>query len=231
MDRDLKTLDVIKKDELNTLKAKTVCVVGAGGLGGYVIEMLARLGIGRIRVADGDVFETSNLNRQLLCAERNLGKSKAKEALLRVKNVNSNVKCEMLDEPITQKNVMDVFTGADIVIDCVDNLKSRYIMQEACQQLNIPLVHGAVGAWQGQVSTVFPDDKSISKIYGKEFIEELEPVGTASFLPATIASYQVSECVKVLLGKGELLRGKVLYIDILNNQSYIVDLDKDSEDE
>lgn len=229
MDRDKRTLDAISKMELSVLKTKTVCVVGVGGLGGYAVEMLARLGIGTIRIADGDIFETSNLNRQLFSTEHNIGQSKVKEVCIRINAVNSSVKCEIVDEPVTSNNIEDVLAGIDIVLDCVDNLRTRYIMQDACESLNISMIHGAVGAWQGQVSTIYPGDRTISKIYGSEYKEEIAPIGTASFLPATIASYQVSECVKVLLNRGEILRSKVLYIDILNNQNYIVDLNEEME--
>lgn len=230
MDRDIKTLDTINKEQLETLKAKSVCIVGVGGLGGYAVEMFTRLGIGTIRIVDGDVFEVSNLNRQLFSTENNMGKSKVKETCLMMGSINSNVKCEIIDDTITSDNVMDAFKGVDITVDCVDNIKTRYIMQDACKELNIPMIHGAVGAWQGQVSTIFPGDETINKIYGDEYKKEILPIGTASFLPAVIASYQVSECVKVLLGKGEILQNKVLYIDILNNQNYIVDLNENPED-
>jgi len=224
MDRDVKTLDVMTKEELGVLKTKSVCVVGAGGLGGYVIEMLARLNINTIRTVDCDTFEISNLNRQLFSNEQNLGKKKVDEALLTVKIINSNVKFEGINKELSAENARDILKGVDIVVDCVDNLKARYAMQDACEELDMPLIHGAVGAWQGQVSTVFPGDKTISKIYGKEYIEEINAIGTASFLPAAIAAYQVSECIKVLLGKGEALRKKVLYLDLLNNQNYLVNL-------
>lgn len=231
MDRDKKTLDVISGEQLENLKNRCVCVVGAGGLGGYAIEMLSRLGIGAIRIVDGDTFVESNLNRQLFSTEQNMGQSKVNETRLRVSQINSNVKCEIINKNVSEDNAVNLLQGADIVIDCVDNIKARYIMQNTCKSLNIPLIHGAVGAWQGQITTIFPYDMSINKIYGDEYIEEIETAGTASFLPATVASYQVSECVKVLLNKGEILRGKVLYIDILNNQNYIVDLNENMVDE
>jgi len=230
MDRDLRTLDIMTEKELQILKTKSVCVVGAGGLGGYVIEMLARIGMGTIRVVDKDIFDESNLNRQMLSTEQNLGVKKITEAKERISIINSNIKFEGIGEELTEENAVDILKDVDIVVDCVDNLRARYAMEYACEKLNIVLVHGAVGAWQGQVSTVFPQDKSISKIYGDNYSDEIEPIGTAAFLPATIASYQVSECVKVLLDKGEVLRRKVLYIDILNNQNYIVDLDEKPED-
>jgi molybdopterin/thiamine biosynthesis adenylyltransferase len=229
MNRDIRTLDVISTEELEILKTKSVCVAGAGGLGGYAIEMLARLGVGRIRVVDGDRFEMSNLNRQLFSNEKNLGCCKSDEACQSIMTVNSDVKCESVCGQISAENAMDILEGMDVVIDCVDNLKARYIMQDACRQQNVPLIHGAVGAWQGQVSTIFPHDMSISKIYGDNYNGEIESAGTASFLPATVASYQVAECVKVILGKGEILRNKILSIDILNNQNYIVDLNENEE--
>ncbi len=230
MNRDSRTLDAISQEELEILKTKSVCVVGAGGLGGYAIEMLARIGVGNIKVVDNDVFDETDLNRQLLATEHNLGVKKVIESKERVSIINSKVKLDVIDEKLAEGNAIEILKHVDIVVDCVDNLRTRYVLQSACKELDIPMIHGAVGAWQGQVSTVFPGDRTISRIYGNEYTQEIAPIGTASFLPGTVASYQVAECVKVILDKGEVLQNKVMYIDLLNNQSFMVDLDSESED-
>jgi len=224
LDRDSRSLATVTKEELGEIRAKTVGVVGAGGLGGYVIEMLARLGVGTLRIIDGDVFEASNLNRQLLATEANLGQRKVDEAALRVAAINALVQTEIYPERFDEGSADRFLPGLDVAVDCLDSVGDRLLLEQRCKALHIPLVHGAVGAWSGQVITVLPGDDTLCHLYGGH--EALEPVGAASFIPATVASYQVAECVKLLIGRGDLLRQRMLYFDLLNNNNFIVDLEE-----
>ena len=221
-ERNMKMLSI---DENQRLKSFNVCVVGCGGLGGYVIEMLSRLGIGRITAVDGDVFDETNLNRQLLSDESSIGISKAAKAKERVEKINSNVIVNPISSMLRGENARSIISGHDIAIDALDSIEARLELQKACSDENIPLVHGAIAGWYGQVSTIMPGDNTLDFIYGQNRGNGLEKtLGNPSFTPANVASYQVCEALKVLLSRGEVLRGKILFIDMLTNEHDIVEL-------
>ncbi|VDN46616.1 Molybdopterin biosynthesis protein MoeB [Petrocella atlantisensis] len=223
MDRYTKNRNMLSQDECDVLKNKSVCVIGCGGLGGYVIEMLGRIGVGKITAVDGDVFDVSNLNRQLLSTEVHIGLGKAVTAKERMEKVNSDVELTPVTAYLTQENALDIVRGHDLVIDALDSIETRFLLQKAASELGIPMIYGAIAGWYGQVSTIMPGDDFLSKIYrnhkGKGHEAEL---GNPSFSPALVASLQVSEAVKVLIGRGELLKGKLLLIDLFNNDFEVV---------
>jgi molybdopterin-synthase adenylyltransferase len=200
-------------------------VVGCGGLGGYVVEMLGRLGIGHITAVDGDVFEESNFNRQILSDETSIGISKANKAVERMSIVNSNIVVKSVFKRLTLDNGREIISGHDVVIDALDNIESRLNLQQLCEEEQIPLIHGAIAGWYGQVTTILPGDKTLNLIYknatSNKGIEK--DLGNPSFTPAHIASIQVSECLKLLLGKEQLLRNKVLFINMLDLEYDVVD--------
>ena len=212
------------------LLESTVAVVGSGGLGGWIIEILARTGIGKLIVIDGDTFEETNLNRQLLLTEKQLGYPKVEAAKERIKDINSAVEVEThyLEIDLYHNPVEAIIKGADVVVDALDGLEIRLILQEAAEKLNIPCVHGAAGGTSVQVTTIFPGDKSLEKIYGpagdlvNQGIEET--LGTPSPVPALCASWQAQEVTKYLTGKGELLRNKLLFMDASFLEIEIIDL-------
>ena len=206
-------------DENERLKGFKVCVVGCGGLGGYVIEHLGRIGICKITAVDGDVFEETNLNRQLLSDESVLGQSKAKAAEARMKKVNSDVEITAIDKYLTGENCKEIFAGHDIIIDALDNIPARIIIEQAAQELGIPLVHGAIAGWYGQVCVVMPGMPVFDKIYPEGAGKGVEnTLGNLPFTAAAVASVQASEAVKVLLGKGEPLSSRLLSIDLISNE-------------
>lgn len=215
---------IVTYEEQMLMKQKKVCVIGCGGLGGYIIEMLSRFGIGTMTVVDGDVFDATNLNRQLLSTLNTLGKSKAFTAAERVENIDSSLTVQVVATVLDRENASDILKGHDVVVDALDSNSARLILLDACKELNIPLVHGAIGGWFGQVSTVFPEDEFIrSRVRGMANKGIEKQIGNPSFTPACIASIQVAEVVKVLLGRGELLREKIMFIDLLNNEIEILD--------
>ncbi len=215
-DRYLKNRSMISEEEQRVLENSKVCVIGCGGLGGYVVELLARLGIGYITVVDGDSFDQTNLNRQLISLESNLGEQKASEAKNRIALVNSEVTVNAITKFITEENALEIVKEHDLVIDALDNIKTRKMIQKFVKKLKIPLIHGAIAGWYGQVCTILPGDDSLNYLYkGDRSHGEEKRLGNPSYTPALIASIQVSEATKVLLGKGELIRKEVLYIDLL----------------
>ncbi len=225
MERYKRNIKALSLEENIILNNSKVCVVGCGGLGGYIIEMLGRLGVGAITAIDGDVFEESNLNRQILMYEASLGKNKALAAKERMSSINSKIIVKPVREFVTEANAEQLLCEHNVVVDALDNIPSRFILQNVCDNLGIPLVHGAIAGWYGQVSTIYPGERTLSKIYADNFSQGLEKeLGTPSFTPALISSIEVSETVKILIGKENLLRNKLLFIDLLNNEYDIIDL-------
>lgn len=215
----------ISKEENESLRHKTVAVVGCGGLGGYIIEMLGRLGIGKIIAIDKDVFEDTNLNRQILSYMENLGRPKALEAWERMKLVNPDVEILPVINKIDESNAKTILQRAEVVVDALDNISGRLVLQNACEELGVPLVHGAIAGWYGQITTIFPGDRTLDKIYsGLKGSEIKNPLGNPSFTPALTASIEVSEVLKLLIGRGELLRNKMIFLNLLDNNFEIIEL-------
>ena len=224
-DRYNRNIAALSIDECKALAERHVTVVGCGGLGGLVIEALARIGVGHLRVIDGDVFEESNLNRQLLCTEENLGTPKAEAAAKRVGVVNSSVHVEPCVTFLTEGNAAELLAGADCVVDCLDNLEARFWMAHACQQLGTPLVYGAIAGWFGQVCTVYPGDPSFVSIYGDTKGEsQHKKLGNLPFTAYSISAVQAAEAVKVLLDRPGQIRNRLLMIDLLDGSVDDVEL-------
>ena len=214
---------IITKKVQDKLKSKSVCVIGCGGLGGYVIEMLSRFGVGQLTLVDGDVFNESNLNRQLLCLMQTLKKSKAFTAAERVEAINPDIQVNVIATYVDEDNILNILNGHDVVVDALDSNVARLIVLEACRALGLPCVHGAIAGWYGQVSTVFPEDTFVRTNLSQAKSKGIElELGNPSFTPACIASYQVAETIKVLLNKGTLYREQILYIDLLDNEVEII---------
>jgi molybdopterin/thiamine biosynthesis adenylyltransferase len=195
-----------------------VAVIGCGGLGGYIIEELARLGVGTIKAIDPDVFEEHNLNRQILCKVSDIGKPKAKVAGTRVKAINPAIKVISIIKPFSQENGVALLKEMDIAVDALDSVQTRIELAECCTALNIPLVHGTIGGWYGQITTQLPGDGTVQMIYrnckDSKGVERM--LGNPSFTPAVIASLEVAEVCKLVTGQGTLLRKKMLFINMLD---------------
>ena len=220
-----RNMQALSAEECAALAEKWIAVVGCGGLGGLVIEALARIGVGHLRVIDGDVFEESNLNRQLLCTEATLGREKALVAAERVNSINSEVQVEPTVAFLVEDNASDLLGGVDCVVDCLDNMEARFWMAHVCQNLGIPVVYGAIAGWFGQVCTVHPGDVSFVSIYGEPFGEsQHKKLGNLPFTAYSIASLQASEAIKVVLGKPGQIRNRLLMVDLLDGSVDDVEL-------
>ena len=209
------------------LRQSQVAIVGVGGLGGSVLELLGRLGIGKIVSIDGDSFVDSNLNRQVLSQMKNLGKLKVKAARRRVKDINPAIETKVYSEMAKRENLPKLIQGSQAVVDGLDNIQTRFVVESACRKMQIPFVHGAVVGFAGQVMTVFPGDKGLESIYGARVFSGLgveTELGNPSMTPTLIATWQASEVVKILLEWGNTLRNKVLVIDLREQFMEIVDL-------
>ena len=214
---------IFSRNQQDEVGEKSVAVVGCGGLGGYAIEMLVRAGVGHLRVCDGDVFAETNLNRQLLCTEDMLGKSKAEAAAERIRAVNSEAEAEAFCCKLTEENAEEILAGCHVVIDALDSVGAKLMLQRVCKRQNIPMVHGAIGGWFGQVTTILPGNDTLSLIYGED-TEVSQELGNPAFTPAMVASVQVSEAIKVMLGMDGLLMRKMLFVDLLSNDFQVVEV-------
>jgi molybdopterin-synthase adenylyltransferase len=192
-----------------------VMIVGLGGLGGYVLEQLARCGLGKVIAVDPDRFEVTNLNRQLLADHSSIGLPKVETARKRVAAVNPGVEYighEMKIEDLPEA----AYDGVALIFDCLDQVLSRLHLEQAGTRLNIPIMHGAVGGWYGQVALVAPASGILTALYGaKEAGIEIN-LGNPTFTPAVVASLMVSEGIKVLLGK-PVRQGGVFFADLLTD--------------
>jgi molybdopterin/thiamine biosynthesis adenylyltransferase len=216
---------ILSAQEQERLFHSTVLIVGSGGLGGYILEMLVRIGIGHITLVDGDVFEESNLNRQLLATAQNLGTPKVNAGRERAQTIDPRIRVKTLQVKVTADNAFDLVSGHDIVFDALDSIGDRRILLEACQRNKIPMVHGAIAGWMGQVSFIAPGDDTLSQIYPKDAKKGYETLtGNPSFTPALVAGLQVAEGIKYLTGKGDLVRNALLSIDLLTHTYQVISL-------
>ena len=210
-----RNIPALTEAECHILQTKGVLVVGCGGLGGHIIDQLARIGVGFLRVVDGDVFEESNLNRQLLSRVPLLGLSKAKAAADHVRAVNPGVSVEGLECYMTAENAAALLSGCDIVLDALDNIPSRRTLAAACAEAGIPYVYGAIQGWIAQAAVSMPGDSLIEKLFPKEV--EIRDKSVLSFTPALCAAMQSALCVKLLVGR-PVETGIIQYFDLLNQE-------------
>lgn len=214
--RYLRSLGTVGCDGQIKLLRSAVAVVGLGGLGGNVVEGLARMGVGRLVVVDGDVFLDHNLNRQILSSEDDLGLLKAEVTRDKVAQINAAVEVVVHPEEATRENLPRLLDGAEVVVDALDRLPTRLMLQEVAQKLGIPMVHGAIAGYVGQVMTIFPEDEGLRALYGQGAVPqqgmEVE-LGCPAATPMMVAAWQVQEVMKILLGQGQLLRNKMLFMD------------------
>ncbi|ASJ01575.1 ThiF family adenylyltransferase [Thermococcus gorgonarius] len=213
------------------LKKSTVAVAGTGGLGSPVAFYLAAAGVGRIILIDSEKPELSNLNRQILHWEEDLGKNpKPLSAAWKLRRFNSSIEIVPVVTKVTEENVDEILKDANIIVDCLDSFKTRFILDDYSQRTGKPLVHGAVERTYGQVTTIVPGKTmSLREIFGnvREKKGKFPIIGaTAAF----IGSIQVMEVLKLITGVGEPLLNRLLIVDLAYNTFEIVNL-KDSSKE
>ena len=223
--RNMKTFS--PKDQ-SILLSSRASIVGLGGLGGAVTEILARIGIGTLTLIEADTFEESNLNRQFLSTHRLLDTSKTKAAIKRVREINPTITVEVHDELLDNKNATSLIENSDVIIDCLDNIQTRFSLESASKTVRSPLVSAAVAGVYGHVITIFPEDKGLMLIYGDSDILPQKGVETSlGCLPHAVtllAALETSEVVKIILKKGSVLRNKLGVVDLMDNIFEVLDL-------
>jgi molybdopterin/thiamine biosynthesis adenylyltransferase len=204
--RYLRNRETISAQEQLKLAKSRVAVVGAGGLGGQVLLLLARIGIGQLVVIDDDVFDETNLNRQALCSTDSIGKSKSEEAVSVLASINAGVEVTSYRVKIDISNAQEILTDSDVVVDALDNV--------------IPLVHAAVAGLEGQIMTIFPQDDGLGNLYGREGEDKLtgenpeSVLGVPALIPTVVATFQAMEVLKILLKRGKTFRNMMVYLDL-----------------
>ncbi len=188
------------ENQLKLVKSN-VAIVGCGGLGGYVVEGLARLGVGELLVIDPDVFEEHNLNRQLLATFKNLGKPKVEAAKERIEEINPVVRVTIVKGYFGKENGVKLLENSQVVVDALDSIPVRLELAEVCKELKVPLVHGAIAGWYGQIAVQCPENNILQKLYGSagEKMGIETKLGNPAFTPAVVAGLQVAEVCKIIL--------------------------------
>ena len=214
------------------LKRSSVLIVGAGGLGSPVALYLAAAGIGHIGIVDFDVVDESNLQRQVLHGTKDVGRPKLESARARIADVNPNVEVTTYEERLTAQNALRILSGYDIVIDGTDNFATRYLTNDACVLLGIPNVYGSIFRFEGQASVFATENGPCYRCLFRDppppgLVPSCAEGGVLGVLPGTIGTIQATEAIKILLGIGEPLIGRLLLYDALALRFRTVNIRKD----
>jgi molybdopterin/thiamine biosynthesis adenylyltransferase len=204
------------------LKMSGVLVIGAGGLGCPVLQYLAAAGIGRIAIADDQIVDETNLQRQILYGSQDLGKLKSIIAKGRLDNLNSLIETNVVNLRIQPSNALRILQDFDIIVDATDNLRSRYIINDACVILRKPMVHGAVFRFEGQVSVFnYKNGPTYRCFNPQDPVSELikvpsDSVGLPGVLAGITGTLMANEVLKIVTGTGEILSGRMLIFNIMD---------------
>ena len=197
------------------LRKARVFIAGAGGLGSPIATYLTAAGVGMIRIVDQDRVELNNLNRQVLHWTKDIGKRKVDSATQKLRKLNQEVKIEAIGEMITEANISQLVAGFDLIVDAVDNLPTRYILNKVALEKGVPFFHGAVYGFEGRAMTVIPGETACLRcVYRGVIPEEKFPV--IGVTPAVIGCIQATEVIKYIVGIGQLLTNRLLVYDGLN---------------
>ncbi|MBR5251657.1 MAG: HesA/MoeB/ThiF family protein [Oscillospiraceae bacterium] len=213
----LPQVDVAGQEKIRDSK---VLIVGAGGLGCPVAMQLACAGVGTIGIIDFDVVDLSNLQRQLAYTEQDVGKSKVRTVKNRLMQMNSNICVNAIEDKLDANNAPQIFEKYDIIVDACDNFDTRYLISDTCVKLGKPLVYGAIYEFYGQVVVLGQDGPCLRCINAEppkpgEIVEACD-VGVFGAIPGVVGSMQACEVLKLITGCGETLKGRMVFVDLLN---------------
>ncbi|HLZ38334.1 MAG TPA: adenylyltransferase/sulfurtransferase MoeZ [Mycobacteriales bacterium] len=221
-------------DGQKRLKNARVLAIGAGGLGSPVLMYLAAAGVGTIGVVDFDVVDESNLQRQIIHGQDDIGRSKAQSARDRIKEINPYVEVRLHEERLDSSNALEIFAGYDLVVDGADNFATRYLVNDACVLLGKPYVWGSIFRFDGQASVFWAERGPCYRCLYPEppppgMVPSCAEGGVLGVLCASIGSIQATEAIKLLTGTGDPLVGRLLVYDALEMTYRSVTVRKDSE--
>ncbi len=208
------------------LLSANIAIVGLGGLGSVVSTYLTLAGLGHLKLFDFDVVEISNLNRQLLYTEDDIGRPKVDVALEKLNRLNPDVTTTGIKTVISTTNVINLLEGVDGVVDCLDNFKTRYIINEAIVKLGIPLFHAACFGFEGRVTTILPGKTACLRCIYPGTIMDSNPTPIVGATCGVIGSLQAMEVIKYIAKIGELLAGKLLLFDGESSVYKLIDVER-----
>jgi molybdopterin/thiamine biosynthesis adenylyltransferase len=195
------------------IKSATIVVAGSGGLGSPSSIYLAAAGVGHLIIVDKDVFELSNLNRQILGWQKDIGRKKAEAAAEKLQALNPDIQITPRVMEISQDNVVELLEKADLVVDAMDNWATRFLLNKTCVDLNIPFIHAGVFGLYGQIMTIIPHKGPCLRCLLPETPKDIGKFPVLGATPGLFAMLQVMEALKILIGIGEPLTGKMLLFD------------------
>lgn len=220
-ERYIRNLGPLTEEECLLLRQRRVFLAGCGGLGGYLLEHLLRAGVGAITVCDGDTIVPSNLNRQLLADMESLGRPKTEAACARAALVNPEAAVEARPVFLTADNALGLIAGHDLALDALDSPAARRILASACRQAGIPLVHGAIRGWYAQAAVILPDSGMMEQLYPAD-APAAPDQGSLSPTVGLCAAIQAGEAVKLLCGRPSPLAGRLLWVDLVEQEYQVV---------
>lgn len=231
--RHISLSEVGEAGQQKLLNAK-VLVIGAGGLGCPVLQYLAAAGVGTIGIVDGDTVDESNLQRQVLFSTKDVGLPKAEVAKERLIMLNPGVFIQCFQTYLTADNALEIIQDHDLIIDGTDNFATRYLVNDVCVKLNKPFVYGAIHKFEGQVSVfnwkdgptyrcLFPEPPTADQI------PNCAEAGVLGVLPGVIGTLQATEAMKVILGIGEPLSGKLKMVNLLTNSEQVISFSRNEQ--
>src|SRR5688572_15124489 len=216
------------------LKAARVLIIGAGGLGSPVALYLAAAGVGTLGLVDFDVVDVTNLQRQIVHGTKDVGRAKLASARDRIEDVNPHVRVETFETRLTSSNALKILRDFDVVIDGTDNFPTRYLTNDACVLLGKPNVYGSIFRFEGQASVFATADGPCYRCLFREppppgLVPSCAEGGVLGVLPGLIGTIQATEAIKLILGIGESLVGRLLLVDALALRFRTVRLNKDPQ--
>ena len=228
-------LDDVGPEGQKSLLDAEVLVLGAGGLGAPVIQYLAAAGVGTLGIADDDEVELSNLQRQVIHGDDDVGRKKVESAADFVADLNPDVDVEKHEIRVTPDNIEELISGYDFVVDGTDNFETRYLVNDACTLAGIPFSHGSIFRFEGQVTTFAGDDDSpcyrclFPEAPPAGMVPNCATAGVLGVLPGTVGCLQATETVKHIMGNGESLDGSMLFFDALEMEFDKVEIPKQDD--
>lgn len=230
-------MGILNKKEQLKLKESKITVIGCGGIGGAVLDMLARMGVGCLRIVDKDSFDISNINRQMMSSFYNVGKSKIMVTEETLRSINPFLEVEAIEKELNSHNVGKILKGSDLVVDALDNLLSRIIVSRYASKIGISFVHGAVHGTMGQVTIFAPDTPTYEELFkmpssGKNLTERVveqvkklnkdTPPVIAS-VPNIVGCLEAFEVLKLITGLGKpIISPKVLFFDLFKDEPFSI---------
>ncbi len=206
------------------LKQSTIVIIGIGGLGSINSIYAAAAGFGKIKIVDHDVVDLSNLNRQVVHYTSDVSKKKVESAAGKLSALNPEIKIEPYDTKLTEENIVDIIKDCDVVLDCLDNFATRFLLNKTCIELGKPYVHAACYAFEGRILTIVPGEGPCLQCFYPKKPQEMKTIPVVGAAVGIMASIEITEAIKCVTGIGKPLIGRLLIVDGLNMMFDIIEV-------